>query len=360
MALLWLPTVDSLFHVDPTRPHNENRAMAVFPEAPASWHGLQDYLAGLEVYFNDHFGCRKCLVQWNNKLRWNLFREKKDATVLIGKNGWLYIMEGNLIDHYTGQLQFTPAQLHAWQTLLEKRRDWLAKRGIAYVFVIAPNKESVYPEELPDWVKKIRPQTKVDQFYDYMRQHSTVPVLDLRPAVRDAKSMYPTYLKTDTHWNSYGGFVAYQALARELKKQIPLSDAISLSSFTITNQAQPGGDLDRLLGVSTLETNAYHLIPNPALPLFTTSPVPLDDPQIPKFTDNLQAHGRLLVYQDSFALAWIPLLAYHFNHVDYFWQYNFDPAWIDREKPNVVVSEMLERMFNVQDPEKIMAQDALP
>ncbi|MEI9865253.1 MAG: hypothetical protein WDN00_12025 [Limisphaerales bacterium] len=45
----------------------------------------------------------------------------------------------------------------------KKRRDWLAKRGIAYLFVVAPDKHSIYPEELPGWAVKVRPQTKLDQ-----------------------------------------------------------------------------------------------------------------------------------------------------------------------------------------------------
>ncbi len=108
-----------------------------------------------------------------------------------------------MIDHYSGQLQFTPEQLHDWQVLLEKRRDWLARRGIAYVFVVAPDKHTIYPEELPNWVTKVRPQTKLDQFYDYMHAHSTVPVLDLREIVRGGKKTCPTYFQTDTHWNFF-------------------------------------------------------------------------------------------------------------------------------------------------------------
>jgi alginate O-acetyltransferase complex protein AlgJ len=192
MALLWLPGLDSVFHFDWTPPRSENRAMASYPKLQPGWHGLQAYVAGLEAYFNDHFGCRKCLVQWNNKMRWSLFKEKNTRSVLIGKNGWLFFTESQMIEHYRGQIQFTPEQLHDWQVLLEKRRDWLARLGIPYLFVVAPDKQSIYPEDLPDWVAKIHPQTTLDQFFAYMHEHSTVSVLDLRNVVRDAKQTCPT------------------------------------------------------------------------------------------------------------------------------------------------------------------------
>ena len=359
MTFLWLPGLDSVFHFDWTPPRSENRAMASFPKLQSGWHGLQTYVAGLEAYFNDHFGCRKCLVQWNNKLRWSLFKDRSNGSALAGKDGWLFTTDSQMIDHYSGRLQFTPEQLHDWQRLLEKRRDWLARRGIAYVFVVAPDKQTIYPEELPDWVTKIRPQTKLDQFYAYMRAHSTVPVLDLREVIRNGKKTCPTYFQTDTHWNFFGGFLAYQELMRTLAKQRTGLEPLPFSSFTLTNQLRPGMDLATILGLSMAESNTYLLLPKPELPQFTVKLAPPDHPKDPKYTINSQAKGRVVIFQDSFALAWISFLAYNFNQVTYLWQNDLDFVWIEREKPDIVVSEMVERFFNTTDPKKLMAKEAL-
>ena len=361
MALLWLPGLDSVFHFDWTPQRSENRAMAAYPKLQPGWHGLQAYIAGLEAYFNDHFGCRKCLVQWQNKLELYVFKDRVNHDVLFGKDNWLFFSEGQMVEHYSGQLQFTPEQLHDWQVLLEKRRDWLARRGIAYVFVAAPDKQSIYPEYLPSWVKKIRPQTKLDQFFAYMHAHSTVPVLDLRDVVRDAKQIRPTYLKTDTHWNFFGGFMAYQELVKTLAGQVPGLDLQPepITSFTVTNRLTAGGDMARILGLSMTESNAYFLLPKPELPKFTEKTARPDHPKDPKYTDNPQAGGRVIFFHDSFALTWFEFLPYNFNHVTYLWQYDLDSAWIEREKPDLVVSEMLERFFNIQDPKALMAKEAL-
>lgn len=359
--LLLLPLLDIAFHIDWTPPRSENRALAAFPKFQPVSQGLRAYLAGLDAYSNDHFGCRKCLVQWNNKMKWSLFKDKNTRSVLVGKANWLFTAEAQMIDHYTGQIQFTPEQLHDWQVLLEKRRDWLARRGIAYLFVVAPDKETIYPEELPDWMVKVRPQTKLDQFYAFMHAHSTVPVLDLRGVVRDAKQICPTYFKTDTHWNFFGGFMAYQELIRSLAKAVPALklEPMPLTSFTLTNRPEPGKDLARILGLSMAETNAFSLLPKPGLPRFTMKLSPPDHPTEPKFINNPQAQGRMIVFQDSFAMSWVSLLGYHFNQVTYLWQYNLDPVWIERDKPDIVVNEMVERFFNSQDPKKLMAKDAL-
>jgi alginate O-acetyltransferase complex protein AlgJ len=366
MGLLWLPGFDSIFHFDWSRTPTENRVLATFPVVPASWRGVQAYVNGLETYFNDHFGCRKCLLQWHNKMRWALFKEHYTSNVLVGKEGWLFYTVGDMIDHYSGRLQFTPEELHDWQVLLEKRRDWLAKQGIAYLFVVTPDKQTIYPEYLPDWLRKakIRSQTKLDQFVTYMHEHSTVPILDQRKVVRDAKPICPTFFKTDVHWNPFGAFVAYQQLMQTLAQQRPdLDKPLPFSAFTLTNLVgsgmATGGDMARMLGVRMTESNAYCLFLKSGTPKFTSKLAPPDRPKAPKFTDNPSAKGSLLIFQDSFAMNWLQFLGYHFNHVAYLWQYDLDPAYIEQHKPDIVVNEMNERFFNTEDPKKLMAKEAL-
>jgi len=250
---------------------------------------------------------------------------------------------------------------------LEKRRDWLAKRGIKYLFVVAPDKHTIYPEYLPDWIKKVRPQTKLDQFIAYMREHSTVPLLDVRDVILAAKKNHPVYMRTDTHWNDIGAFVAYQKLVESMARQLPALklEPLPLASFDLTNRLMPGGDLARSLGLSMTESNAWFLIPKPGLPSFTITQPPAEHPTEPVFSTNALAQGRLVIFHDSFAVndtyagTWSPFLGYHFNRITYLWQYNLDTAWIERDKPDIVVTEMVERFFNIDDPEKMLAREAL-
>jgi alginate O-acetyltransferase complex protein AlgJ len=360
MAMLWLPTLDSILYIDRTPLRSENRSMAVFPKRQPGVYGLENFIKGLEAYFNDHFGFRKCLVKWNNKLRWALFKDQTTRNVLIGKDGWLFWTSGQMIDHYNGQLQFTAEELHDWQVLLEGRRDWLARRGITYLFVVTPGKASIYPEFLPDWVVKVRPETKLDQFMAYMQEHSTVPVLDLRKALSEAKKVHPTYLKDDAHWNLFGGFIAYQEIMRTLDKQRPdLESPLSLSSFIMTNLPTTDGDLSRMLGISLVDSNSISLFPKPELKRFSIELPPSTHPKNPKFTRNAQAKDRVVVFHDSFGMSWVPLLGYHFNHVSYFWRYDFDMNELESEKPDIVISEMNELFFDIEDPKKLAIKEAL-
>lgn len=362
--LLLLPVLDVALHIDPATPPSENRLLATRPPAPtASLAGLKVFFAGWETYFNDHFGCRKTLVTWQNKLKWALFEEKNTRNVLMGDDGWFYASEKRMVENFRGALPLTEPELQAWQKLLERRRDWLAARGIKYLFVFAPDKQTIYPEHLPAWLKNLGGRTKADQFVAYMQSHSTVEVLDLRPVLLAAKSATPIYFKTDTHWNKLGAFIACGAVVGKLAQAgLPGLVPLTTNDFTLTPCLEPGGDLVNLRGIriAMAESNAIVLAPKPALPelsIFIPKGAHIMDEAT---ANNPLGSGRALVHTDSFGRAWIPFLGYHFHETDFFWQYHLNGPVIEQRKPVVVINEMLERFFNVADPNELAAQDRLP
>jgi alginate O-acetyltransferase complex protein AlgJ len=369
IGLLWLPALDSLFNLDKAPVPNENRAPAAFPAFNSSISGIRTYVAGLEAYYNDHFGFRKQLIRWEHRWRRSLFNQSLLADVITGREGWLFYSGERMIENYRGMTRFETKELKDWQSLLESRRDWLARRGIRYLFVIPPNKDSVYPEYLPEWMTKIRPTTKLDQFLAYMKTNSTVEILDLRPVLLEAKKNCPVYLFTDTHWNLYGGFVAHQELVRTLKRQLPELAPLPLEAFVKTIHDDPqGGDLARMLGQEqTLpEKNNPSFAPRPPLQaLSITSDLNLipgkkwnkfTDPAV---TENPNCKGRAIIFRDSFSGNWIPFLGYYFNKVFYLWEYNWEPAFIEQQKPDVVIDEMLERFLYKERPDKLKGLDGL-
>jgi hypothetical protein len=186
-ALLLLPTLDTFFHLDHAPTPNEKRLPSAFPRWSEPGVSFKTHLAGVEAWFNDHFGFRKRLIRFHHKWKRSLFKESSFSEVIMGRDGWLFYGGGRMIDNHRGTSLLSTSDLCAWQELLEARRDWLARHGIRYLFVVAPNKESIYPEQLPDWLGMPGPTRKLDQFIAHMRAHSTVEVLDLRPALLEAK-----------------------------------------------------------------------------------------------------------------------------------------------------------------------------
>ncbi len=377
IALVWLPTVDFFTGIDITKPPSENRVLARKPQlGPLDWSGARNYAAAWEVYFNDHFGFRKRLIRWFQQWKEGFFDDhsvtRKGA--FSGQHGWLFYGEQEMVEHYLGTAKFTPAQLRSWQKLLEKRRDWLAARGIKYYFIIPPDKHNIYPEELPAWLQAAAPtnrETKLDQFLQYMQQHSTVPVLDLRQPLLTGKATAPTYLQTDTHWNSFGAFVACQEIIKDLSKDFPDLPPLRFEDFTWSNAPAAGGDLARMMGLDVLETNNFVFTPKPP---FTVPPM--------RVVTNLDLHWKIqntnaisvlaenpaslpetaVIFHDSyFGLRSRPFLSGSFKQVLFVWENReFNTRIISEYQPKIVISEMLERFFNTYDPEELMAREAEP
>ena len=98
-------------------------------------------------------------------------------------------------------------------------------------------------------------------------------MLDLRPALLAAKKTAPVYLKTDTHWNQFGSFIACENIVQVLaRQQLPGLVPVTLDSFDRTNRIVAGGDLVNMRGIriSMDESNAVFLTPKPELPVLET------------------------------------------------------------------------------------------
>ena len=377
-ALLWLPTVEYFGHMDWTSPLTENRLLAPCPRLTRlDVSGVRDYLAATENYFNDHFGFRRRLIRWCQQWKARLFRDGRRLDyVIAGQAGWLFYSKAQMIEHYLGLKQFTPGQLQSWQRLLEKRRDWLAARGIQYLFVVPPDKHSVYSEYLPAWLLAARPagrQTKLDQLVQYLKAHSTVEILDLREPLIAGKKVAPTYLQNDTHWNQYGGFIGSQEVIKALSRQRPGLPPLRLEDFDWSHAPATGGDLANMQGTPEKpENNSLVFTPKPPLVVPRLRPLPN---LLPRANPNEATNANyvienpnlpapavdVVVFHDSFGRVFRQFLGYRFHRIIFVGENKeFNAGIVTEYQPQIVINEMVERLLDTEDPDPILAREALP
>ncbi len=106
-----------------------------------------------DTYLTDRFGYRKNLVALNKYIQYNLLDGKIfNEKALKGRDGWyFYISKGdgdNLSDFFKTNLM-TQEQLQEFKTRLVDIVDWCREHGMHVLFVVAPNKHTVYPEKYP-------------------------------------------------------------------------------------------------------------------------------------------------------------------------------------------------------------------
>lgn len=349
IAALALPVVGLVFHFDITPPHKENRVLAPLPTLSLDYHSFGALPEKFKAYFEDHFGFRNTLIRWQAlvKVRW--LGVSSSAQVVLGKDGWLFYAAEHSIESYRGTDPLQPEQLAQWQRILESRRAWLARRNIRYLFTVAPDKHTIYPEYMPDSINKVRADSRLDQLIGYLREHSDIEILDLRPSLEAAKQRHRTYHLTDTHWNDYGGLIAYRAIIEELRKSFPGMEALSESDFEISTQERNGMGIAAILGLDDVlredaivlrPLKSYHQFPGDASVMIT------------HISDGKESSlPRLVMFRDSFSSALIPYLDHHFSRAVYVWDKRLDPKVIEAECPNVVIQEMVERFLMLDPPQ---------
>ena len=110
---------------------------ALNPELPAE----------CAAYFSDHFFLRRELITLRNGLNARL-GGTGDGEVLPGKHGWLYYRP--TVSDYAGTARLSDAALTDLARNLALMQEYAAEQGAGFVFLIAPNKNSLYPDNMPD------------------------------------------------------------------------------------------------------------------------------------------------------------------------------------------------------------------
>jgi len=223
-ATLFLPMVGAGLKWDPII-SSENRALAKFPGMPKNFQQVKMFSDLFMGFYRDHFGFRNTLIRglalgrFHGGLGMDL-----STNIIIGKDGFLFfpssVHDGFLAERNLDP--FSPSELDEWQHLLEKRNKFFTEHGYPFVVIIPPDKQSIYPELMPEQFSRLGPKTRLDQLIDRLREtHSPVRLIDLRPVLLEAKKYRRIYFKTDTHWNDYGAFAAYPVILDAIQSVLP-------------------------------------------------------------------------------------------------------------------------------------------
>jgi len=263
--------------------------------------------------------------------------------VVEGRDGWLFLTNDTNDSQlqWTGQRRYGPGVLDKWRSEIATRIELLGSLCPApYLFVVAPNKESVHPEFLPE---NLAPSERrpIHDFIDAVSDLTRVfwPVDELRAW----SLLLDVYPKVDTHWTDFGGF----CIARALAARLPGLSVPSLADCNLRVQRRTG-DLGSKLAPP--RQGAWSI----AEPKSATSRVVFDN--------GLSNNGRIiisekpgptrtrgLVFGDSFFYAILPFLREAVDRLVFIHAYSVDLEIVAHERPDFVLSETVER-FLIEPP----------
>jgi hypothetical protein len=325
--------------------------LAPFPGLPRTLAALHAFPRGFEAFYNDHFGFRERLVALYSRAMVRL-GISPTTQVVIGRDGWFFYAspgDGNALEDYRNNDPLTEAELAVWERDLRAKRDWLASRGIAYLFVIAPSKSTVYGEFMPANIRRVSDVSRADQLVARARQ-ADLPVLDLRPVLLTQKAGGALlYDKAGSHWNAWGANLAQAALAEGLvARGVTLApQRYALADFA----AEPAGgetDLAGMMGLGEAFRQPTLVLARPQ-PLCTQTPLAdtADHAEPPHQVLCAEAGPvDALIFRDSFYTALQPYMAAYFRQATYVWvQPTLDDVqhYVAQTHPQVVIEERAER-----------------
>ena len=216
-----------------------------FPDWSWKVGDLKRYPSRFEVEFNLALPSRVEVASLARRVYIDWLRVSPVAEVVLGTDGWLYYTgpagERLLDRHVRGRDPFSQESSTDGANSWSSGRDAFAASAPEYVFVIAPNKESIYPEHLPGWIGPRVGPTRLDQLMAHLKSATDVTVIDLRPALLAEKKASVVYYKADTHWNTRGAYAAYREIVRVLAPEFP---ALAAKSWD-----EPRPDADRAHGI---------------------------------------------------------------------------------------------------------------
>jgi hypothetical protein len=348
----------------------ENRRLASFPTQVSSLDDWIKWPRRFESYLDDHLPTRNTLLRLNAWIKYHIFSTSPVNSVLVGKDGWLFHRVSDDLLEIEGRLQRQPYQIRRLRVILEERRDWLAEKGIDYMVLIAPTKQTIYPEKLPQWLKpsKSVPSRRQMLMAELQRVGSELKLFDFTPALQESKKLAgdALYYLQDSHWNYLGGAQGYTALSKKYPEWFiePGSDWIEI-------QTPRDSNLMHLMGLSSSEITSY---PQPPAGFVARTRAPDT-----KLLQNMASRGAVVIYQrpdghgprlylmgDSFAGWDTAYLAENFSRTILTntwgdqWQRHeqFPTENILAEHPNLVIEQMVENRLDLGQPRALLGDSA--
>ncbi len=323
-------------------------------QLPKGITGLRDFVLKTELYIGDQFGGRGRMITYWNVLQTVLFEETGGKSpVLMGEEGWMFYRSEGVLELYEQKEKFSPEELERIRVNLEARRDWLALYGIEYYMVVPPLKHTIYPDKYPTDIRQYPGPSKMDQVMSYLKDSTSLNVVDLRPSMRKArtKESKDVYYKVDSHWNLLGAFYGYDSLMTVLRKDFEnISDPLPYDKMNWTESQSFDGDLAMLMAMQK-HFPRQEILPNPeggfksqfvnslSYPTYSSPHAVITK----ETSDTTQL--KLIMNRDSYANFLIPYLSEHFSRSVYLWTPYFNAEIVKQEMPDIMITEVMERFL---------------
>ena len=347
--VLLLPLALRLMKVeleDPAFTRKVETKLPAWPETSGfleSLDGLKYFAQRFSDYYREEFALKAPLFSTYRKIQHRVFdRDPIPREVVRGDSGWYFL--GN---HYSkvvleskGLKPFSTSQLKRIRESQEDLEQSLSRDSVEYCLAIAPNKHEVYGQHLP--ITKAAAPTPRQQVQNLGLSFTQYLGVGLSAAPQQ------TFHRTNSHWNDYGAFSAYQKLLQKLNARFRDIPVLDVSDLQRKVEVHDHEDLAKLLRMSITERATVFSVDQPqAVAEADRYAVPPDYRGVPENYElryvNPEGKYKVLIFRDSFMNQLLPFINASFAESVYIWSERPKKAIIEQEKPDVVIHELVAR-----------------
>lgn len=320
----------------PTRATTENRPMAPVP-ALLDETGAYNmaFLQEVTDYVNDHMALRNELVYADALIQTKLFGTANVSGVVAGTDGWLYYTA--TLDDFLGRDVMSARELFGLARNFAIIDAYMEERGIAFVLAIPPNKNTLYGEHMPYYASGVVSTEHGAKLLGEYLARAQVSYVDLFALLEAQNEVL--YQKRDSHWNTKGACLAYNALMDALG--LPHETYAGASPAVVETAS---GDLNRMLYSFYGESEENFDYGLEGAYVVTNGAADVTAGWIITENGGGGGEGTLLMFRDSFADTLIPFFSAEFAEAYYSkGEPNALESFVERYAPTAVVIEKVER-----------------
>lgn len=306
-----------LFSEDLAFSEQENRVLTQRPTL--TWKDFKSgkYTTEIEQYLSDQFPFKNQLVGIKGKVDHAIGKQENNG-VLFGKEGFLlerFKIDGNRLKRN-----------------IQLLNDFAEQTNLQAIYaLLPPTAIGIYPEHIPRYVSTDSQEKVLAEINENLS--NKIQLLDVYDHLLSAKEQ-DIYFKTDHHWTTRGAYIAYQAVAKQMNiTPLSLKDfdiKIVSKSFhgTLYSKAtaydHEPDEIELFIPKYEPTVDVTYEDGTVSDTLFEMSYLDVKDKyslfldgnhSLVKIKTDANRNRKLAVIKDSYAHAFIPLLAKHYDEI---------------------------------------------
>ena len=198
----------------------------------------------IQTYLTQHVAKRQPVISSWAKLLYDI-DVPANRSIVIGKDKMLFY--NSTVQSKRGIEPVNSKRIPRELNSLEMIRNFCGWSDVEFVFCLAPDKETIYPEKLPAWYTKTGEKNHREAFIaGYKAGDYTFNLLDYSDPLIGGKEKYGDllYPDTDSHWTQLGAYLAYKYTLENLEQKY---EPVEINDYRV--RQSEGYSTARLLGI---------------------------------------------------------------------------------------------------------------